>query len=282
MSDDTGLLAQLEGLGEQPLPGERSDAALIAAAMEGVAADAGTGSRRRTRSPVAVVVGVVLAVAAAVLLGWWLLPMTGLVGGEPERSDSMAPSTADDAKSGGRAVARHGGGVAVDVAPKVEPAVADEPEPEAPEPDEPPLDATGSAGTEPEPPLAPVARTAAALLDKAQRQASKGRRAAAITTYERLVARHPGSDEAKAARVSLGRLELARGRARSALGHFDAYLASSAGPLVEEARYGRIRALRALGRHEQERRSIEAFLGDHPKSLYVARLRSRAEQLSAP
>ncbi|MCA9707626.1 MAG: tetratricopeptide repeat protein, partial [Myxococcales bacterium] len=111
------------------------------------------------------------------------------------------------------------------------------------------------------------------------RQLSKGDHTAAMASYQRLVERFPASAEAKAARVSLGRLELRRGRAKQALAHFDAYLASAAGELAEEARYGRIRALRALGRHAQELASIEAFLAEYGDGMYAARLRKRAEEL---
>ena len=77
----------------------------------------------------------------------------------------------------------------------------------------------------------------------------------------------------------MGRLQLRRGNAKAALAHFDAYLAASAGGLVEEARYGRIRALRRLGRTAQERGSIDAFLAEHPGSVYAPRLRKRVQEL---
>lgn len=121
-----------------------------------------------------------------------------------------------------------------------------------------------------------------AMLARAQKLFGSGKTSQAVRVYELLVATHPASASAKAARVSLGRIELSRGRAKRALAHFDAYLAASAGSLVEEARYGRIRALRKLGRTAQERRSIAAFVRAYPKSIYVARLQTRAEQIDTP
>ncbi len=117
------------------------------------------------------------------------------------------------------------------------------------------------------------------LLTQAQKLFGAGKTKQAVRVYETLVSRHPGTAAGKAARVSLGRIELGQGHAKQALKHFDAYLAASAGSLVEEARYGRIRALRKLGRSGQERRSIDAFLADYPKSIYAARLKKRASEL---
>lgn len=303
MSEEARMWTELGRLGQDPLPGERSDADIVAAALAGLAEDAAprpepAPTHRRSRWPV--IVGVGLAVAAAVIVGAWLLPRTGLLGDQADRAGSMAPNVRDDAPAGGQAVARAperavGSGPS---SPAVDPeTTSDEPTGATAEPagsSNDTAEPAGSSGPEPagpssdtgEPapasasPRRPV--TAQGLLERAQRQVSEGERAAAAGTYARLIERFPGSREATAALVSLGRLELERGRAAQALARFDDYLAGSAGALVEEARYGRIRALRELGRHVQELRSIEAFLGDHPESLYAARLRKRAEELRAP
>jgi hypothetical protein len=313
MSDEARMLTELGRLGEDPLPGERSDADIVAAALAELsrapvpvdgptAAAAPAGTRIASRTGMAV--GLLLAVAAAVLLGWSLLPRTGLLGERSSESGSMSPSLADDEPAGGRAVERDPDGrmgVGRDLDDGTpshagEPTEAPVPEPptQAVAPPDPGTLAEPSEATTPEllaedpglardpTPTTPPRATAPALLEHAQRLVSTGERAAAIAAYERLIARFPESREAKASQVSLGRLELDRGRAQQALARFDAYLAESAGALVEEARYGRIRALRQLGRVEQERRSIDAFLADHPDSLYAARLRKRAEELRAP
>ena len=141
--------------------------------------------------------------------------------------------------------------------------------------DDPPTNATSQRR------VAVFGNTPNEMLTRAQKLFGSGKTKQAVRIYERLVSKHPSTAAAKAARVSLGRIELGRGHALRALAHFDAYLAASAGSLVEEARYGRIRALRKLGRSGQEQRSIDAFLADYPKSIYATRLSKRATQLSA-
>ncbi|MEX1368958.1 MAG: tetratricopeptide repeat protein [Nannocystaceae bacterium] len=300
MSDETRLWTELGSLGQDPLPGERSDSELIEAALAGLAKPAPGLAPSVPPSPkavprVAVVVGVSLALAAAVLLGWWLIPRTGLLD-DREDSYEMAPAVLGEGASGGRAIERPARGSERQRDPRtaVAPgASSTEPEP----PTEPELPEVGpeaavqtggeTGGETGDPAVvapraarrSPGPHTAAALLERAQQLVATGDRSAAIDAYERLVDRFPDSAQAKAARVSLGRLELRRGAATRALAHFDAYLASTTGSLTEEARYGRIRALRSLGRQPQELASIDAFLAEHPGSLYAARLRKRAEEL---
>ncbi|MCH9680108.1 MAG: tetratricopeptide repeat protein [Deltaproteobacteria bacterium] len=308
MSDEARLWTELGALGQEPLPGERTDAQIVEAALAGLA-DPTTApapapvepapSQSGRRVAVIAIVSLALA-AAAIVLGWWVLPSMGLIGGDGSDPANMAPAVLDDDPAQGHAVAADSRGGAT---------VPSTPTPLADEPDEPECETsaeacaalagtTGAAMLEaatdsdssdsdsdsdsPATPRPRRPRTAPALLEHAQRLVSSGDRTGAIAAYERLVARFEGTPEAKAARVSLGRLELRRGRAKKALAHFDAYLSASAGALVEEARYGRVRALRKLGRHTQELRSIEAFLADHPGSLYAARLRKRAEELRTP
>jgi hypothetical protein len=113
------------------------------------------------------------------------------------------------------------------------------------------------------------------LLSRAREQRATGRYAEAAGTYRRLLALYPRSDQARPALVSLGELELSQlGNADSALASFDAYLRGG-GALAQEARYGRIRALRKLGRLGDERSAIEAFLRDYPRSVQATALRAR-------
>lgn len=296
MSDEARLWTEIGRLGEDPLGGELSDEEIVQAALAGLATAPAETPEPEAAPPsvsrVAVVLGVVMAAAAAVLLGWWLVPQLGLLGPD-DGSHEMSPSIADDDESGGQAIERGGERAAAD-ARRPEPAIVgttgdestgDGSTSEATTETETDPVATGDEAGDTDGPPAPrsarpaAPRTAAALLERAQQQLSAGDRTGAIASYQRLVERFPGSAEAKAARVSLGRLELRRGKAKQALAHFDAYLASSTGALTEEARYGRIRALRALGRAAQELASIEAFLAEHGDSMYAARLRKRAEEL---
>jgi hypothetical protein len=62
------------------------------------------------------------------------------------------------------------------------------------------------------------------------------------------------------------------------LASFDRYLAQG-GPLEEEASFGRIRALRALGRSSEELVAIEAFLRRFPASPLASALRDRHRAL---
>jgi tetratricopeptide (TPR) repeat protein len=122
------------------------------------------------------------------------------------------------------------------------------------------------------------AESADDLLKTAQVHLGEGRTASAIEAYKRLLARYPGSVEARVALVSLGQLSLGGGDAAGALNYFDRYLSGS-GPLGMEARLGRIQALRRLGRTGDELAAIQDFLARYPDSVHAPRLRAR---LSAP
>jgi tetratricopeptide (TPR) repeat protein len=116
------------------------------------------------------------------------------------------------------------------------------------------------------------------LLARAREQRANGRYGEAAGTYRKLLALHPRSDQARAALVSLGELQLSQlDNAEAALASFDAYL-KSGGPLAQEARYGRIRSLRKLGRLGDERGAIEDFLRDYPRSVQAAALRARLSE----
>jgi tetratricopeptide (TPR) repeat protein len=295
---------ELAHLGEEPLPGEASDADIVAGALAGLAAptflvDEATASLRANVPPesgrpsrallVVIAAGVSLAAAAAAVLLLGLPSLDAWREGD-RGTGSLAPSVHDDDENLREAsertpaedsrARRRGAGLEPEAQPVPEPVpeestgTLDAAEPE---------DATD--GAEDDEPArrrtAPLPRSADALLTHAQEQLRDGKTRAAMRTYKRLVERFPASREAKAALVSMGRLALQHGEAKQALAHFDAYLAASAGPLVEEARYGRIRALRRLGRSTQELKSIEAFLADHGESIYAPRLKKRAEELRA-
>jgi hypothetical protein len=127
-------------------------------------------------------------------------------------------------------------------------------------------------------PKSEPAASAAVLLAQARALRSAGRFSDAHAAYRRLLAEHSGSAEAQAALISLGELQLAQsGDANGALRSFDGYLRSG-GALSQEARYGRIRALRRLGRHAEERAAIEKFLADYPRSVQAATLRARLSE----
>jgi hypothetical protein len=79
--------------------------------------------------------------------------------------------------------------------------------------------------------------------------------------------------------VTVGKMELGQNSPARALAAFDAYLRRG-GALRPEALGGRIRALRALGRSEEERRAIEQYLASFPNGFEAAALRKRLKATS--
>jgi ferric-dicitrate binding protein FerR (iron transport regulator) len=133
----------------------------------------------------------------------------------------------------------------------------------------------GSASAGP----AAVTDPAEVLLLRARQLRTEGKMAEAARTYRRLLAQYPGHAAALAASVSLGQLELTSfGNASGALSAFDLYL-KRGGPLEQEARYGKIRALAALGKSAEELREIDVFLSRYPSSVQAEALRIRRQAL---
>jgi len=100
--------------------------------------------------------------------------------------------------------------------------------------------------------------------------------------FRRLLKKFPTSPEAHVVRVSYGQLLLdRRNQPRAALKLFEAYI-NRGGPLIEEARLGRIEALRRMGRSSAEQNAIEAFLKAHPRSLKASALQKRLSTLTSP
>jgi|GEM_PF-1667417 len=109
------------------------------------------------------------------------------------------------------------------------------------------------------------------LLAEARRQVASGQTKKALATYAKLQRQHRGSSEARAANVSIGDLELRRGKAKAALAAFSRYLSSGGGALAEEAHWGKIRALHKLGRKGKRDAAIEALRRAKPGSVYLKR-----------
>jgi len=124
------------------------------------------------------------------------------------------------------------------------------------------------------------AHGAARLLLTAREARARGDTGASTIAYRALFARHDQSPEAHAARVPYGEILLTDGAYRAALAAFERYLARG-GPLAEEASFGRIRALRALGVAADERAALASFLDAYPHSPLCTSLRVRAEALGA-
>jgi tetratricopeptide (TPR) repeat protein len=289
-ASQTPLWTELGALSEHRHAGERSDEDIVAGALALLDAPAGAipslsddvGEPHQAAPAVWPVVlavsAVVLSVAAGMVL--WFVGGDAMLPGQRGRDHSLTPAWADTAEDGGEATLR---------SDRPRRARAHRPRASTKAVEEVIIledDAGRVAPEEPPPvkkktlPRATQPRTASAMLEHAQELFAGGKIEQALEVYLKLLQEHPRSAEAKVARVSVGRIELRRGNSRKALRHFDDYLAASAGTLQEEARYGRIRALRQLERTEQERRSIEAFLADHPKSIYAPRLQRRLQELA--
>ncbi len=155
-----------------------------------------------------------------------------------------------------------------------------------------PAPSASVAAVEPAPSPAPAPSASAEVLPKppsasemlsaARAQRASGNAAGAAEGYRRLMAVHPKSAEARAALLSLAELQLGPlGDPAGALRSYDSYLRSGGGGLSQEAHYGRIQALRRLGRAAEERAAIEAFVKAYPNSVQARALKSRIEG-SAP
>ncbi|MEM9188010.1 MAG: tetratricopeptide repeat protein [Myxococcota bacterium] len=122
-----------------------------------------------------------------------------------------------------------------------------------------------SPADSPRPPETP--RTDRTLYQEAAAARRAGNRTEARRLFEALIAEFPGSSRATAAHFALG--ELYRGSSASqALTHYDAYLASGARGLREEALLGRARSLQRLGRSSPA--AWEQLLREYPTTPHRA------------
>jgi len=147
-----------------------------------------------------------------------------------------------------------------------------------------PAPSVPTASVEPKSEAKPTTRNAAspaALLQRARAKRQARQWAAAAQAYRHLIASHGSSPIAVASLISLGQLELRHLRKPAkGLSRFDRYLARAPkGALAEEARVGRIAALRALGRTAEEAEALDDFLNHHGQSLRAQRMRVRLQAL---
>ncbi|MEM6295328.1 MAG: hypothetical protein AAGA54_28910 [Myxococcota bacterium] len=254
-------------LGTMPLPGELDDEALLANVLDAAAGDPGEivalpPAQSTASAWVRPAVVALTLLAAAVVLAW-ALPSSVWTFETATDVESLAPDVHDDVDD--------------DV-------VVPTPPPRATPQVEPPREVEASPEPAPEPEPDPAPRTKARVSPENQLRAAQdafaaGDRRAALARYRQLVRQHPRSEQAHVAKVSIGRLELKAGHPKAALRSFDAYLDAKGGSMRREAAVGRIEALRALGRPNDERAAIEAFLRSHGDSAYAGRLERRLESL---
>ena len=125
------------------------------------------------------------------------------------------------------------------------------------------------------PAVAPVPTTASGLFESANAARRSGDTVTALARYDALESQFPSTREAHVAKATTGKLLLDRGDSASALARFDAYLASGAAELREEAMAGRATALERLLRGDEESRAWEALVATYPGTPYGTHARAR-------
>jgi hypothetical protein len=120
------------------------------------------------------------------------------------------------------------------------------------------------------------------FLARARAALDRGDRRAALAWYGRLRGRFPNDESARTVLVTSGRLEMDLGAPSRALDDFQSYLRGGGGALEMEALAGTARALRTLGRIDEERRAIERYLVRFPNGFDAPVLRTRRAELERP
>ena len=285
------------GSAVEPLPPvDDADAALAARWVAGALAPRVVPGRSNARSPRPPGVGQRrwLATAAALLL------TAGVAAAAAWQRISSPPPAAPAVDSAREPAARARGRRSARVAAPAEalPAAPEQPAPEEPVAPPPAAAARRPAtlahpAPQPAHPIAkqrearkvrgdPAATTAANLFAAANRARRERRFADAAQLYQTLHRSFAASEEATQSLLSLADMLLAQGQADAALARFDAYLASAAPVLAEEALVGRARALaRIEGRSADERAAWRELLDRYPRSTYGWRARQRLVDLDA-
>ncbi|HET9955827.1 MAG TPA: FecR domain-containing protein [Polyangiaceae bacterium] len=112
-----------------------------------------------------------------------------------------------------------------------------------------------------------VSRKVKDQLQRARELRKRGDFSGAAAVYRAVHQDNPHSAEGRAALLSLAGLLLSPlNDPASALSAYNAYLATGRGTLAAQAEYGRIRALRSLGRTSEEHSATEAFLEHFPNA----------------
>ncbi len=119
------------------------------------------------------------------------------------------------------------------------------------------------------------------LLDTVRRCRLRGDWSGAAGAYAQLIGTYPGTEEALTSHVLLGWIQLEHlGRPQAALESFEAYLrGAQTGPLREEAEWGMALALSELGRQEEERAALQAFIEHNEGSLHATEAAQRLGKL---
>jgi hypothetical protein len=268
--DDAAILAAIADLGRDgPL---RTDDLARARTTFG---DFQRRRRKATMVRTAAIGGVALAAALVLGLVRFAPELRAQLGAE-DGALSQSEHQIGTEEQGGDASERR---APTSVRPSVTPAIAVPVEAPAPEP------VVTIVPPAPEPAPAPrkavtrpvVHASAGEMLAQARALTHAKKLGPAAAAYESLIEQHPASAEARAASVSLGRVQLSRGKPKQALVAFDRYLEGGSGTLAEEAHWGRIQALHALGRARDRDAATAAFASKFPGSMYLPKAKALAK-----
>jgi hypothetical protein len=187
----------------------------------------------------------------------------GEAGGEAELRLPVPPPPQ---KAGGGSDGPPVGGPATSVIPRP-PRLGRPSRPNLANPDQTSVDASTNS---PEP-------SPAELLESARRFRAAGDWPATAAAYEELIGGYPESAEAEVALVPLGQVRLEHlGDAAGALSAFETYLGRApSGSLGEEAFWGRIQALKVLGRFAEEESALLDFIAAFPHSVRTGQARQQ-------
>ncbi len=117
-------------------------------------------------------------------------------------------------------------------------------------------------------------------LEEARALRKSGQHLAALRAFDAIAAAYGRQSSGRTALVSAADLALSQlGDPGGALARYNRYLATGDQALAEEAAYGRVRSLRALGRRLDEQHAISDMLRDHPRGMYAPALRARLQAL---
>lgn len=127
----------------------------------------------------------------------------------------------------------------------------------------------------------PPKATPSALFSDANAARVRGDHAVAISAYRALMHDFPNAPEARLSRITLGKLLLDRGDARSALDEIDIYLRSGDSTLREEALTAKAIAFSRIGNPSEESAAWSALVESYPHSIHIAKAKSRLMELNA-
>ncbi len=133
-----------------------------------------------------------------------------------------------------------------------------------------------ASASKPNRPVAPEGSPSEYILE-ARECRKLGDWAGAARAYGKILSEYPASPEAITVLLPLAEVEMEHlGNPARALMHFNEYgRRRPAGPLAQEALFGKCTALRALGRENEEIRALGEFLRKYPNSIRYSRVNRR-------